>query len=137
MPPPRPLVIPYQGSSRNYSTLPIVPGSMSDLDALTPGLCYAPGENDANINYPEYAMDIAYDVNECQVNTADYWTTQPIQIPLADLRDRPCDLRVTLSPQLPVKRYIADQLILHYFADVLILQQGCLVLSTPCMQHIV
>jgi hypothetical protein len=57
-----------------------------------------------NVNYPEYAMDIAYDVNNCKVNTADFWTRDPIRIPYNHLRTRPCDLRITLSPQLPVKK---------------------------------
>lgn len=101
---PRPLVIPYQGVSRNYSSIPLTPGSSSYLDPLQPGLCYAPGDDNINVNYPEYAMDIAYDVNQCDINTADYWVTEPIEIPLMDIRRRPCDLRITMSPQLPVRR---------------------------------
>jgi hypothetical protein len=61
-------------------------------------------EESINVNYPEYAMDIAYDVNNCKINTADFWTRDPIRIPFNHLRTRPCDLRVTLSPQLPVKK---------------------------------
>jgi hypothetical protein len=64
----------------------------------------AAAEESINVNYPEYAMDIAYDVNNCKVNTADFWTRDPIRIPYNHLRTRPCDLRITLSPQLPVKK---------------------------------
>ncbi|KAF8060298.1 rplY [Scenedesmus sp. PABB004] len=103
-PGPRPLVVPYQGVSRPYASLPLVPGEDSFVDPLTPGLCYAPSEAGGNINYPEYVMDIAYDVNRCQINTADYWTDRPIAISLSALRTRPCDLRITLAPQLPVRR---------------------------------
>jgi hypothetical protein len=42
VPTPRALVIPYQGVSTNYSTLPLMPDQDSFVDPLAPGLCYAP-----------------------------------------------------------------------------------------------
>jgi hypothetical protein len=46
VPSPRPLVIPYQGVSTNYSALPLMPDQDSFLDPLAPGLCYAPAGKD-------------------------------------------------------------------------------------------
>jgi hypothetical protein len=82
----------------------LVTANNSQLATLLLLLLLLIAEESVNVNYPEYAMDIAYDVNNCKVNTADYWTRDPIRIPFNHLRKRPCDLRITLSPQLPVKK---------------------------------
>eukprot|EP00775_Hariotina_reticulata_P009499 gene9499-9662_t len=106
LPGPRFLTIPYQGVSRPYSSLPLVPLSEdSSLYYSQPGICYA--RNSKNSLYPRFAMDVAYDVNACYTNTAD--RSSDITIP-KDRLNKPCELRITLAPQIPVRRIQLDLL---------------------------
>lgn len=103
--PPTPCLLPSchqkQGVSQDYSrSLPIIPvGPSFAVGVLQPALCYAPDSR--NSRYPQYAMDISYDVNDCEVLTAE---GGGFDITLARLQSRPCDLRIALAPQLPVRR---------------------------------